>query len=291
MKAQCPNNCQKRSNTGGVSEYGTYYRKSDRRKVQRYKCTHCSLYFSQATFSKNFGQNKRHLNHKILQLYVSGVSQRRLSRLLNVHQITIAKKLSFLGAIKRHQNFLQRRKRLSKKVIFMQFDDLETFEHTKMKPLSMTLAVEKDTRFILGFEMARMPAKGLLARKSVKKYGLRRDDRKEARERLFRRIQSVVYEKALIESDSNPHYPESVKKYFPEANHLMFKGKRGAITGQGELKKTVYDPLFSLNHSCAMLRANVNRLFRKTWCTTKKIQPLIDHLELYVWYHNNELIS
>jgi hypothetical protein len=38
-----------------------------------------------------------------------------------------------------------------------------------------------------------------------------------------------------------------------------------------------------------MLRANMNRLFRKTWCTTKTPAGLIDHLSLYVGYHNRVL--
>ncbi|MBU6155196.1 MAG: hypothetical protein KGP28_12905, partial [Bdellovibrionales bacterium] len=50
-------------------------------------------------------------------------------------------------------------------------------------------------------------------------------------------------------------------------------------------------PIFSLNHTCAMLRANLNRLFRRTWCTTKTIQGLIDHLSIYVAFHNRRLTS
>jgi hypothetical protein len=94
----------------------------------------------------------------------------------------------------------------------------------------------------------------------------------------------------VIKSDSNPHYPNSVKKAFPEARHISFQGKRGSLSGQGELKKVKFDPLFSLNHTCAMLRANVNRLFRKTWCTTKKREHLYAHLMIYADYHNHQLI-
>jgi len=173
----------------------------------------------------------------------------------------------------------------------LQFDDLETFEHTKMKPLSVTLAVEKGSREILGFEVSRMPAKGLLAGKALKKYGPRRDERAEGRDRLFRRIKSVVDPFALIQSDENPHYPADVKRHFPKCTHATVKGRRGCVTGQGELKAGGFDPLFSLNHTCGMFRANVNRLFRKTWCTTKKIQSLIYHLEMYVRFHNEVLIG
>lgn len=275
--------------SGRVVRYGGYYRKSDRKYVNRYKCSLCLKHFSSATQSPNIHQNKRHLNKKIYQLLVSGMSQRRISRLLKIHMITVSRKVAFLGLRARIKNYRSRVEHNSIKEL--QFDDLETFEHTKLKPLSVTLAVEKHTRYILGFELSRMPAKGLIAAKSRKKYGKRRDERKEGRDRLFRRIKNKVAEASLIESDENPHYPESVREYFPGSMHETIKGQRGCVTGQGELKSVAFDPLFSLNHTCAMLRANINRLFRKTWCTTKKIQPLIDHIEMYVWYHNEVLIK
>jgi hypothetical protein len=63
------------------------------------------------------------------------------------------------------------------------------------------------------------------------------------------------------------------------------------VVGQGELKKVGRDPLFSLNHTCAMLRANLNRLFRRTWCTTKRIDRLEAHLWIYVRFHNEVLLK
>lgn len=290
MKLKCPKNCNTYPKSGQIIRYGSYYRTSDRKKIPRYKCAHCGLHFSQATSRPEYRQKKRQLNHEILRLYVSGVSQNRIAKLLKTKQRTVADKIQFLGLKARLFNFRHRRT-IKEKVKCVQFDDLETFEHTKLKPISITLAVEKDSRYILGFEVARMPAKGLLAKRSRKKYGYRKDERKEARERLFRRIKPVIWEGAEFLSDQNPHYPSSVKKYFPKATHSTVKGQRGAVTGQAELKKIKWDPLFSLNHTCAMFRANVNRLFRKTWCTTKKIQPLIDHLELYAYYHNQKLLS
>ncbi|MGZ3694451.1 MAG: hypothetical protein ACXWQO_09720 [Bdellovibrionota bacterium] len=171
----------------------------------------------------------------------------------------------------------------------IEFDDLETFEHTKCKPLSVTIAVESKTRRILGLEVSSMPAKGRLVEKA-RRYGYRPDQRKFGRRRLFRKIQPLIEENALIKSDNNPHYPRDVRRNFPLAKHLTFAGKRGASTGQGELKKVGFDPLFSLNHTCAMMRANVNRLIRKTWCTTKSADKLYAHLMIYAQFHNESLI-
>lgn len=136
-----------------------------------------------------------------------------------------------------------------------------------------------------------MPAKGHLATLSVKKYGYRRDLRTRGRYLLFKDIQRNVSPLALIESDENPHYPEAVRRFFPYARYQTFLSQRGSVTGQGELKKGFHDPLFSINHTFAMLRANINRLFRRTWCTTKKPQRLAAHLELYTYYHNEVLLK
>lgn len=173
----------------------------------------------------------------------------------------------------------------------MEFDDVESFEHSKCKPVSITMAVESGTRRILGFRVSKMPAKGHLAKIARKKYGARKDERAPARRCLFKELRLLVEPNVLIKSDESPHYPEDVKRHFPHATHERFKGKRGCIVGQGELKKIGFDPLFSFNHTAAMLRANINRLFRRTWCTSKNVQGLSDHLAIYCVFHNEVLLQ
>jgi hypothetical protein len=56
--------------------------------------------------------------------------------------------------------------------------------------------------------------------------------------------------------------------------------------GQGELKRGGFDLLFALNHSCAMVRDNLKRLSRRTWCTTKRPDRLQCLLNLYICAHN-----
>jgi hypothetical protein len=199
------------------------------------------------------------------------------------------RKFLFLGEMALLEFSLDNSRKPKAKII--EFDELETFEHTKCKPLSVPLAVEQKTRRILAFDIARMPAKGKLARFSVKKYLRRRDERRFARKRMFRSLASIIDENAHFKSDQNPHYGPEIRKYFPKATHEGFKGQRGSIVGQGELKKIRFDPIFSLNHTCAMLRANINRLVRRTWCTTKKPENLLLHIAIYAQYHNKTLIN
>jgi transposase-like protein len=287
---KCPYCITLESPSGGsarVVRYGAFFRISDKAKIQRLRCRDCLRTFSFATSDACFKQHKREYNKKVAELLVSGVSQRRAARILRLNRKTIVRKFLFLGSLAKE--YLIALNLTYPRCETIEFDDLETSEHTKLKPLSVTLAVEHGTRRILGFRVSQMPAKGYLAKRSLKKYGFRKDLRTKGRRALFKEISPLVSQKVLIKSDENPHYPNDVRKYFPQASHQRFKGRLGAVVGQGELKKIGFDPLFSLNHTCAMLRANINRLFRKTWCTTKDPKRLTDHIYLYALFHNQNL--
>ena len=289
MNPQCPkcteSDCTDESRNS-VVRYGYFRRSSDSRKVQKYLCKVCFHQFSRPHPCR--WQKKRHKNHALGRLLASGVSQRRVAKLLNLSRTTVTRKFLFLG--------LEALTKLSAgnlnrpKASVMVFDDLETFEHTKCKPLSVTLAVNEKRR-ILGFRVARMPAKGRLARIAFMKYGPRLDERKLNRQNLFSELQAIVEPFALIKSDQNPHYRSDVLKYFPHSIYESHKGQRSSTIGQGELKMVRFDPLFCLNHTLAMTRANINRLFRRTWCTTKLPERLNLHLAIYSVYHNNILLD
>ena len=156
-------------------KYGFFVRKSDSRRLQRYKCLDCNFIFSNATFHECYRQKKRKINPRVNQFLCSGVSQRRCAILLKVNRKTVVRKFLFLSMIARFYN--HKHLAFRSEVSEIQFDDLETIEHTKLKPLSVTMAVERSSREKLGFKVAQMPAKGLLAKKSVKKYGFRVDQR------------------------------------------------------------------------------------------------------------------
>ena len=96
-----------------------------------------------------------------------------------------------------------------------------------------------------------------------------------------------VWKNAIcICTDRHDHYATLIRRYFPEASHAVPKGKPACVTGQGELTEVGFDPLFSINHTLAMLRANINRLVRRTWCTTKRPEALEHHLWIYLAAHN-----
>lgn len=228
----------------------------------------------------------------VFLLLVSGVSQRRISRSFGANYKTVVRKLLFLADQARmtRLEYLEYIRNSGTPIERIVFDEMESFERSKCLPLSIPLVVEADSRRILSFRVTQMPAKGPLAAISVKKYGFREDLRPQAANELFSEIRDAISRKAEIATDQNPKYPSWLKPHFTEAKHISFKGRRGCAVGQGELKKIGFDPLFALNHTCAMLRANVNRLFRKTWNTTKRPDRLAAHIELYALFHNTVLI-
>lgn len=273
-----------------VIKAGHFLRRSDGHLVQRYFCKSCKVSFSTESLSPFKYQKKRHLNDLVFSLFASGTSQRRMAKILSVNQKTIVRKFRVLGQI--CISDLKNKKHLpDRKIQSFIFDDMETFEHTKMKPLSITLAVEEKTRLIIDFRVSSMKAKGHLSHRARKKYGYRADDRKKNLAELLTSMRTVTTENPSIKSDMNPHYLIPVRKYFPGSVHSVFKGKRGCVVGQGELKAVGYDPIFSFNHTAAMLRANINRLFRRTWNTTKKPVCLGYHIAIYIFYHNLRLID
>jgi hypothetical protein len=215
---------------------------------------------------------------------------RRSAIFLKINKKTVERKLPLLAEKCRGLN-QKRLESLRGRVFNIQIDDLITKENSKLKPLSVSVAVDEDRRTILALEVSKIPAFGHLAKIAVKKYGKRKDEHFEGLTRLFQSIAPIVSSEVLVKSDEHRLYPGFVSAYLPKAKHLTFKSERACVAGQGELKKVQFDPLFIVNHTCALLRANVNRLIRKTWCTTKDPARLKDHLEIFRYFYNENLLG
>ena len=73
-------------------------------------------------------------------------------------------------------------------------------------------------------------------------------------EKEFEKITQTLIEKPLIQSDMHPYYKPIINHFFPKAKSHQLKGSQVTVMGQGELKRHRKDPLFSINHTLAMLR-------------------------------------
>ena len=269
-----------------VIKKGFFPRKNSRSgKSQRFLCKACRTYFSQTSGSFEERQKRPDLHRPIYSLLTSGVSQRRVARLCGTTQITVAHKLvrmSHFAQLAHQQRLAAMRNSVNTAV----FDEMETLEHSKCKPVAIAVAVQEGSRILLSAVAASMPAKGPLATIARRRYGPRDDHRKGALAKALGAVARVATADIVVKSDACPRYPKLVREHLPVAQHKTFKGRRGCVVGQGELKAGGRDPLFSLNHSCAMIRDNLKCLSRRTWCTTKRIDRLQCRLDLYVCAHN-----
>jgi len=268
---------------------GFFRRKGRMRKTQRYRCKDCGRFFSEPTNRPTYYQKRPDLNPKIRDLLCSQVSQRRCAKLLGISRTTVVRKFRFMA----RQAALESETRLEKssrsRLEQIQVDDLLTSIHSKCKPVSVSLAVDAKTREIIGLQVSDIPARPPLVEISLRKYGPRKDERRQGLRRLFQGLKNVAGSTTVFRSDCDPEYPKHVRSAFPHASHEQVRSRRARTAGFGELKRIGFDPIFSLNHTCAMLRANLNRLARRTWCTSKTKIGLLLHLELYRHYHNTEL--
>lgn len=220
------------------------------------------------------------LNFKLAKLIVEGNSLRSCSRILQLSYSNTYRKFLWLKKIvELHKDKLKCRTHK------IQFDELETIHHTKCKPLSVALIVSEEY-LLLEAQVAEMPAKGRLAEVSRRKYGVRQDHRKEKLRESFKNLaKKLISPPEVIESDQRPGYRQLVKEYFPQSQYLQYnrseKERLQARLHEKQNKKK-FDPLFPINHKCALLRSHIKRLTRRSWCTTKKPENLQLHLDIFI---------
>lgn len=139
---------------------------------------------------------------------------------------------------------------------------------------------------ILSLKVAQMPAKGKLAIISKIKYGELPDEREKVMDESFKELIPKLTDKpSKVLSDAKPSYRKFVKEFLPEATyetHSRADKDRHRDRLHEKIHKKPFDPLFQLNQRCALLRSQIKRLTRRSWCTTKKIENLQGHLDLFI---------
>jgi hypothetical protein len=124
---------------------------------------------------------------------------------------------------KEHQEFLKLKQ--SSPETEIQFDEMETHEISKWKPLSIALAVNPQ-REILGVVVSRMPARGPDAAKARAKSGYRKDERRKGLVELLSALRPIVKDDVRILTDEKTLYKTLVRQIFPNAQHDTFKGRK-----------------------------------------------------------------
>lgn len=206
----------------------------------------------------------------------SGVTLRRSAKLLKCSYNTIRSRLPWLATKARglHAGAL------ASGVLdtsYILFDEMQSFEHARAKQLTIaiTIAVRHKTGQILSIQVGKMTTKGDLA-KAGQALGWGPNESPSCCNAALAQAAIAAKPICTVASDSGGWgYSGDVKKALPQAIH------------QSYLSKAVgFDPLFKLNHVCAKIRADISRMARKTWSTTKDRARLQDALDVYIAWNN-----
>jgi len=292
MNIGCPNkSCVFYNKSDFQMKDGFYFRRDDSRKIQRFRCKTCKTRYSKSTFKLEKNQKKRRINHIVRSMLSSGMSQRNCAYVLKVARKTIERKILYLSkkAELNQANFLSQFK--MHPVLDVQFDDLISSIHTRLKPISVSVVICPQTYTILGAKVSEIPAFGKLAEISRRKYGKRKNLHPETLDKLLLDLKPFISNIAHFKTDEHKHYPGLIRKHFPNSTHQTFKGQRATIVGMGELKTKNYDPLFAINHTLACFRYGMNRFLRRTWCTSKKLENIQRHINIFIDFHNERKLS
>lgn len=289
MEQGCPNNsCKIYHQKIFQSKDGFFYRRDDSRKIQRFKCKICQIRYSKSTGTLEFAQKKRRINKIVRANLSSGMSMRSCAYNLRVSRKTIERKFVYLATKARmnQKTLLEFWKNNPLKNV--QFDDLISSIHTKLKPISVSVVIDPRTFKILGARAAEIPAFGKIAQISRRKYGRRNNHHPQTLSKLLYDLKDVISKEAIFKTDEHQRYFEIIARHFPRAKHETYKGLPASIVGMGELKTKSFDPLFAINHTLACFRGGMNRFIRRTWCTSKTLQHTQDHIDIFVDYYNEK---
>ena len=224
------------------------------------------------------------INKMLFNLLCSSTSLRRSAKILNVTFFTVYSRFLWISELAEsaQQEFLNNYDLNSE----LYLDEMESIEHTKLKPLTIPLIIDQDQR-ILGIAAGAIPAKGHLAEISRRKYGFRENLSSVLVAELLEKLPKL-FRPICVKSDGKNSYKELIKRRWPGVLHELHVRKSDQSKEQLylNLEKKKFDPMFALNQRCAKLRDDVKRLARRNWCTTKKVENLTKHLIIYACYNN-----
>jgi len=263
-------------------EFGTYYRGTDNRKVQRYQCLSCNRTFSTQTFSTTYWQKRPDLDALIFSKTVNGMGNRQIARDLGIDPTTVDRKLARIG---RHcLLFMFRLLQQAEPATEIVYDGFETFEYSQYYPYHHNIAVEKGTDFILFFNDAelrrkgRMTAKQKARRKELEeKYG--KPDPQAIRKATEEMLTVTVggQELVTVYTDDHHQYRKPMKSLGEQILHVVTPGKD---------HRDFHNNLWEVNLFDMFLRHSSRNHVREPIAFSKRRQAAAERLAAFVVVRN-----
>lgn len=265
-------NCQF-CNSENLKKRGSYQTKTG--KVQRYQCKACSKLQSKRTFSDNYRMRKQRMAKKIEAMYCERMSLRGIGRVLKVNRKTVEK--YFLKMAKKAE--IENLKNLDNREIvtsYIQFDSLETFEHTKRRPLGIHISIRAKTGELISAKVHKTDIRALaVSQTKIREWNSQTNQMQSLCEMLLETKKAFNRINTTIACDG----------YRPQIN-LTKK-----ICDESFVNVSVLPENKKIDLTMLKLRNDISRLSRKSLCSTKKAERLQNHLDLYINYNNKNRIA
>jgi len=273
-----------RSSKSAVRRWGKYWRECDGVHLPRFRCMKCHRTFSRATDCIYRGTKRRDLAKVMVREACSAKSLRRIASDSRAAFSTVLRHFDLAAQWCARENRLIRHHRMKTGEFY--FDEMGTSIQSYLKPTWIGMLLSGD-REILDFDLAAAPATGRLAAKARRAGIVRPNQRREMRAGILRRLsESSTLKPEVIITDLWKSYANQIRKICPGVPHLQFKAKKPRRNSKRELRSGGFDELFPLNHTATKMRHEIARLGRQTWCTSKTMEGLRRHLEIFMYYHN-----
>lgn len=269
---KCPNCLSK-----NIIKKGFLKNKKNSHPLRRYLCKSCNRTFTQNTSKDTYLQKRPDLNKRIMVLYCEGNTLKGAARILGITYKTVVRKFKFM-AFKAREMHLKNIDNGNIITTYVQFDEMETFEIKKIRPLGIELAIRPKTCEILSIKVCRIPLTSHSVSPRVKTEYKKISNRETSMTDMLIEVSKCLDEdESTLACDGAKINISVVKKVCDNSEIKIHPGD--------------YDKLWKLNHVCAKLRHHVSRLTRRTWATTKKMERLQMHLDLFIAYQNGYDLS
>lgn len=292
---------------------GKIYLKLDRKYIQRYRCKTCKKSFINKDRLERNPKEKMYSSRKeIAEMYCMGMSLRDLSKKMNITRKTIDRKIELITEEinKKYKdfetfNFNSHHEENEDRRPIIVFDEMESYEHTKLKPLSISIAYDVINKKIIDIQVATFFPKGRFISTLHKKPHLRikyelakryrEDNRNEQMTKVLESVKNYIAHnkhKPLFITDGRAVYKTLLKEVFRNQNFV-----HEVIISKEMIENFVQTSKYGMNQVnirekasfdalCATMRSKLSRLRRDSFIHTKKVNNLYNTLLLFMDFWN-----
>ncbi len=270
---------------------GYRQRRSDGRRFQIYRCSHCLRRFCSATFAPTYWLRRRDLLLPIARLISEGPALRQIARVLNTSHDTVARHVARLArhCLLFHRRTLQHLP-ISEPLVI---DGFESFEFSQFFPFHANLATGANSWFLYHFTDSPLRRKGAMtprqrSRRQLLEHTLGCPDPKAVELGIFLLLKPLLTTPPLaspliLHSDDHPAYPRALRRLHRQSPTPLAVSHR--ITSSTQ-RRTQSNPLFPTNLADLLLRhANANHR-RETIAFSKRRQAALERLAVFTVWRN-----